>query len=82
MVFAPASTGLAFLLGVAFGDVLSGVPLDANGNMSVSLLGLSTGPRCWWAPTTVAMFAMHGSLYLSRRPRAISTLASGRQCRG
>ncbi len=40
MVFALASTGLAFLLGVAFGDVLSGVPLDANGNMSVSLIGL------------------------------------------
>ena len=33
MVFALASTGLAFLLGVAFGDILSGVPLDADGNM-------------------------------------------------
>ena len=36
-VFGVASLGLAFLLGVAFGDVVSGVPLDANGNISTGL---------------------------------------------
>src|SRR5262245_1940724 len=39
-VFALASSGLAFLLGVAFGNVLAGVPLDAEGNMSVTLIDL------------------------------------------
>ena len=67
MVFALASTGLAFLLGVAFGDVLSGVPLDADGNMSVSLIGLLKRFPLLVGAATVAMFAMHGSLYLVQK---------------
>ena len=35
-VFWAASAGLALLLGVAFGNVLSGVPIDAQGNIQVS----------------------------------------------
>jgi cytochrome d ubiquinol oxidase subunit II len=66
-VFAIASTGLAFLLGVAFGDVLSGVPMDADGNMSVSLIGLLKPVPLLVGVTTVAMFAMHGSLYLVQK---------------
>ena len=67
MVFALASTGLAFLLGVAFGDVLSGVPLDADGNMSVSLIGLLKPVPLLVGAATIAMFAMHGSLYLVQK---------------
>ena len=67
MVFALASTGLAFLLGVAFGDVLSGVPLDADGNMSVTLIGLLKPVPLLVGATTIAMFAMHGSLYLVQK---------------
>ena len=33
-VFGLASAGLALLLGVAFGNVLSGVPIDAEGNIA------------------------------------------------
>jgi cytochrome d ubiquinol oxidase subunit II len=66
-VFALASTGLAFLLGVAFGDVLSGVPMNAEGNMSVSLIGLLQPVPLLVGATTVAMFAMHGSLYLVQK---------------
>jgi cytochrome d ubiquinol oxidase subunit II len=66
-VFALASTGLAFLLGVAFGDVLSGVPMDADGNMSVTLIGLLTPVPLLVGATTVAMFAMHGSLFLVQK---------------
>ena len=66
-VFALASTGLAFLLGVAFGDVLSGVPMDADGNMSVTLIGLLTPFPLLVGATTVAMFAMHGSLFLVQK---------------
>ena len=36
-VFWIASLGLALLLGVAFGNVISGVPIDARGNMHVTL---------------------------------------------
>jgi cytochrome bd ubiquinol oxidase subunit II len=63
-VFTVASAGLAFLLGVAFGNILSGVPLDADGNMTVRLIDLLTPFALLVGATTVAMFAMHGSLYL------------------
>src|SRR3954463_12198411 len=33
-VFAAASVGLALLLGVAFGNLLFGLPVDVNGNIS------------------------------------------------
>jgi cytochrome d ubiquinol oxidase subunit II len=66
-VFAVASTGLAFLLGVAFGDVLSGVPMDADGNMTVSLIELLKPVPLLVGATTIAMFAMHGSLYLVQK---------------
>ena len=82
LVFALASTGLAFLLGVAFGDVLSGVPLDADGNMSVSLIGLLKPVPLLVGAATIAMFAMHGACTSSRRPRAISRPGSGGRCRG
>jgi len=63
-VFWAASLGLALLLGVAFGNVLSGVPLDANGNMTVRLIDLLTPFALLVGVTTVAMLAMHGSIYL------------------
>jgi cytochrome d ubiquinol oxidase subunit II len=65
VVFWAASLGLALLLGVAFGNVLSGVPLDANGDITVSLFGLLTPFALLVGVTTVAMFALHGSIYLS-----------------
>src|SRR6187455_1732128 len=37
-VFGLASVGLALLLGVAFGNVLSGVPLDGEGNITIGLV--------------------------------------------
>jgi cytochrome bd ubiquinol oxidase subunit II len=63
-VFSLASIGLALLLGLAFGNLLSGVPLDAEGNMSVTLVELLSPFALLVGVTTVAMFAMHGSLYL------------------
>ena len=64
VVFSLASAGLALLLGVAFGNVLSGVPLNADGNITVSLIALLTPFALLVGITTVAMFAMHGALYL------------------
>ena len=63
-VFGLASAGLALLLGVAFGNVLSGVPIDADGNIQVSLIDLLTPFALLVGVTTVAMFAAHGAIYL------------------
>jgi cytochrome d ubiquinol oxidase subunit II len=66
-VFWAASVGLALLLGVAFGNVLSGVPLDQNGNISASLIDLLTPFALLVGVTTVAMFATHGAIYLTMK---------------
>ena len=59
--------GLALLLGVAFGNVLIGVPLGADGNIRMSLLDLLSPIPLLIGVTTIAMFAMHGSIYLSMK---------------
>ena len=41
-VFSAASVGLALLLGVAFVNVVGGVPMDLDGNIWVSFFGLLT----------------------------------------
>jgi cytochrome d ubiquinol oxidase subunit II len=66
-IFWIASLGLALLLGVAFGNVLSGVPLDADGNIHVSLFQLLTPFALLVGITTVAMFALHGGFYLTMK---------------
>ena len=63
-VFWLASVGLALLLGVAFGNVLSGVPLDADGNITIWLVDLLPPFALLVGVTTVAMFAAHGAIYL------------------
>ncbi len=63
-VFGGASLGLAFLLGVAFGDVVSGVPLDQNGNISTGLSGLVTPFALLVGVTTAVMFSMQGGIFL------------------
>ena len=63
-VFSVASIGLALLLGVAFGNLLEGLPVDANGNIQVSLISLLTPFALLVGVTTVAMFAMQGGIYL------------------
>jgi cytochrome d ubiquinol oxidase subunit II len=66
-IFWIASLGLALLLGVAFGNVLSGVPIDANGDMQVTLIQLLTPFALLVGVTTVVMFAMHGGIYLTMK---------------
>jgi cytochrome d ubiquinol oxidase subunit II len=65
VVFWAASLGLALLLGVAFGNVVSGVPLDSSGNIQVHLISLLTPFALLVGITTVAMFAMHGAIFLT-----------------
>ena len=66
-IFWAASLGLALLLGIAFGNVLSGVPIDADGNMQVSLIDLLNPFSLLVGVTTVAMFAMHGAIFLTMK---------------
>jgi len=64
VVFWASSLGLAVLLGVAFGNVVSGLPVDANGNMSAGLISLLTPFALLVGLTTTAMFALQGGIYL------------------
>src|SRR5512136_576699 len=66
-IFWIASLGLALLLGVAFGNVISGVPIDAQGNMHVTLIDLLTPFALLVGVTTVVMFALHGGIYLTMK---------------
>ncbi len=64
VVFGCASLGLALLLGIAFGNIVQGVPIDSAGNMDVTFVDLLNPFALLFGVTTVAMFALHGSLYL------------------
>ena len=63
-VFAAASAGLALLLGVAFGNIVAGLPVDADGNISTGLIAELTPFALLVGVTTVLMFAMQGGIYL------------------
>jgi cytochrome d ubiquinol oxidase subunit II len=59
-----SSLVLALLLGVAFGAILNGLPVDARGEIEVSLLEMLTPYALLIGITAVAMFTMHGAIYL------------------
>ena len=62
--FSLSSLVLALLLGVAFGAVISGVPLGPDQEIRTNLIELLTPFNLLVGVTTVAMFAMHGAIYL------------------
>jgi len=62
--FSGTSLVLALLLGVAFGAILGGVPLGADQEIETTLIELLTPFALLVGLTTVAMFAMHGAIYL------------------
>jgi cytochrome d ubiquinol oxidase subunit II len=64
VVFGLASAGLALLLGLAFGNIVAGLPLGADGNITTGLIGLLTPFALLVGITTVAMFAVQGGIYL------------------
>lgn len=53
----------SFIIGVAMGNVVWGVPLDADGEFAGSFLHLLHPYAILLGITTVALFAMHGSIY-------------------
>jgi cytochrome bd ubiquinol oxidase subunit II len=59
-----SSTMLAFLLGVVLGNVLIGIPIDANGNFTGSTLYFLNPYAIMVGITTLALFMMHGAIFL------------------
>ncbi|MEA2026431.1 MAG: cytochrome d ubiquinol oxidase subunit II [Chloroflexota bacterium] len=64
LVFGLSSLGLALLLGVAFGAVIAGVPLGPDQEIHTNLFEMLTPFALLVGLATVAMFAMHGAIYL------------------
>ena len=64
-VFFASSLALAVLLGVAFGNIVSGVPLNAGGQVVIgSLLDLLHPFALVFGVVTVAMLAVYGAVFL------------------
>lgn len=66
-VFFASSLGIALLLGVAFGNIMGGVLLDAEGNIGGTLFTLLNPFALLVGVTTVFMLATHGAIYLSMK---------------
>lgn len=67
VVFAVSSFGIALLLGVAFGNIMLGVPINEQGYMFPDLLALLSPYALLIGLTTVFMLALHGAIYLSMK---------------
>lgn len=82
-VFSVTSFGLALLLGVAMGNIMNGLPIDAAGDMRITLLEMLNPYALLVGITTVAMLALHGAFYVelksegdlqARAKKAVPTL--------
>lgn len=62
--FSMASILASFLMGVAFGNIVWGVPLDAQREFSGVFLDLLNPFALLVGVTTVALFMMHGAIYV------------------
>lgn len=64
VLFTAGSALAAVLFGVATGNVMRGLALDARGNFTGSLLDLLNPYALLVGVMTLALFAMHGTIYL------------------
>jgi cytochrome d ubiquinol oxidase subunit II len=62
--FSVASIAASVLMGIALGNVIWGIPLDAAGNFTGSFLSLLHPYALLTGATTLALFMMHGAIYL------------------
>lgn len=65
--FSMGSLLSSFIIGVAMGNIAWGVPLDSHGEFAGSFLGMLHPYAILMGLTTVALFAMHGSIYLAMK---------------
>ncbi len=61
--FSAASVLASLLMGVAFGNVIRGIPLAADGEFIGTFAGLLNPFSLLVGVTTVALFMMHGAIY-------------------
>lgn len=62
--FSVSSILIAFLMGVALGNIITGIPLDIEHEFYGSFLSLIKPYTVLVGITTVALFMMHGSIYV------------------
>jgi cytochrome d ubiquinol oxidase subunit II len=62
--FAAGSVLSSFLIGVAIGNIAWGIPIDHRGEFAGTFLGLLHPYAILLGITTVALFMMHGALYV------------------
>ncbi len=67
IAFAAGSVLSALLIGVAMGNLVRGVPLDADHEFSGTFLGLLNPYSICLGVTTVLLFAMHGAIYAAMK---------------
>jgi cytochrome bd ubiquinol oxidase subunit II len=64
IAFSLGSFLAALLIGVAMGNITRGIPLNAEGDYAGTFLGLLNPYSLLLGLTVVALFAMHGAIYL------------------
>ncbi len=62
--FSVSSITSSLLIGVALGNVIQGIPITAEGEYMGGLIGLLRPYPLFVGVTTVALFAMHGAIYV------------------
>ncbi len=62
--FFGSSLGITVLLGVALGNVIRGLPIDADGNMDIDLVSLLNPYSLAVGVTAVVMLSLHGGIFL------------------
>lgn len=67
----------ALLWGVAFANIIQGVPIDADGNFTGNLLTLLNPYGLLGGIVTLALFFMHGLVYLALKTTEISVSVRG-----
>ncbi|MBN2505787.1 MAG: cytochrome d ubiquinol oxidase subunit II [Verrucomicrobia bacterium] len=65
--FSLGSVLSSLLIGVVLGNLAWGVPVDARGEISGSFLGLLHPYALLLGATTVALFTMHGAIYIQMK---------------
>lgn len=65
--FSVSSILIALLMGIAIGNIITGVPVGADKEYAGSFLDLLSPFTVMVGITTVALFMMHGSIYLSMK---------------
>jgi len=67
VAFSTGSLVSSLLIGVAMGNIVRGIPLDADHEFAGTFFGLLNPYALLMGITTVLLFAMHGAIYLAMK---------------